>query len=106
MAALVRAAVKSRGVGRKGKKVQGRLTRGVGLAVAQAERRGEGGGAGLCDVLVGPAKRAGCCAWESRPVRFGPVVLGCVLGLAGRFLLGDLGKAGLGAGFGSKSRLG
>ena len=33
-------------------------------------------------------------------------VLGCVLVLAGWFLLGDLGKAGLGAGFGSKSRLG
>ena len=62
--------------------------------------------AGLCDALGGPAKRAEFCAWESQPVRFGPVVLGCVLGLAGRFLLGDLGKAGLGAGFGSKSRLG
>jgi hypothetical protein len=52
--------------------------------------------AGLCDALGGLAKRAECCAWESQPVRFGPVVLGCVLVLAGR----------LGAGFGSKSRLG
>ena len=58
--------------------------------------------AGLCDTLVGPVKRAGCYALGSQPAKFGPVVLG----LAGWFLLGGLGKAGLGAGFGSKSRLG
>ena len=58
--------------------------------------------AGLCDALVGPVKRAGCCTWGSQLARFGTVVLG----LAGWFLQGGLGKAGLGAGFGSKSRLG
>ena len=72
------------------------------MSVAQAERRGERGVCWACDALVGPVKRAGCCAWGSQPARFGPVVLG----LAGWYLLGGLGKAGLGAGFGSKSRLG
>ena len=41
-AAVARAATKSRGVGRLGEKVQGRLTRGVRLTVAQVEGRGEG----------------------------------------------------------------
>jgi len=63
-AALARAAAKSRGVGRKGKKVQGRLSRGPGLAAAQ------GGGRTTCGVWLG---RTGLEVWANRACGSGRV---------------------------------
>ena len=65
------------------------------MGLARQRLKAKGKGATVCagpDWAGGAGERAG--------------VLGYVLVLAGRFLLRDLGKAGLGAGFGSKSRLG